>query len=387
MEARTLHMRLLAMVGGLVVAAGVVGATFALLPAQSTHDEAADYGYVYSGAKSSSVDFVRANLGQDSLLVLGSSEFSTPASTVPQVPAQTFGTHNYGLHLMLVGEAFDQCLWHSMALGALAKDGLPHNKVVLIVGLGQYTDGGLDASTFSSRFSYTLYQGFCANSAIPQELRDRVRHRLEEQGVDQTTLRGASPSLPLDTIDGVVLGAMDDLKLRNDLGAVRARGMAWPQESATAPNWEDLRNQALQDAQRMSTTNEWGVEDNFYTKQLEPVLQSLAGARSEETYTDTPEYDDLDLFLSVCDACDVKPLVIVEPTLGPYYDYLGIGSKTRDAAYGRIRDVVAKHANAQIADFSSKEYEKYFLFDIVHFGWTGWIDAQQAIYEFAKGGA
>jgi D-alanine transfer protein len=49
--------------------------------------------------------------------------------------------------------------------------------------------------------------------------------------------------------------------------------------------------------------------------------------------------------------------------------------------------VNAHGASAKLADFSDREYEKYFLFDIVHFGWTGWIDVEQAIYEFAKGGA
>lgn len=385
MEAHTLHRRLLAMAAGVVVAGCVVVGVSLALPAQAVHDEGTDYGYVYSGAKSSSVDFVRANLGEDSLLVLGSSEFSTPASVVPQVPAQTFGTHNYGFRCMLVGEAFDQCLWHAIALGALADGGLPRNKVALVVGLGQYTDGGVDASTFSSRFSYTLYSAFCDNDAIDQDLRDRVRRRLEEQGVDQTTLRGANPAMFLDSIDGAVLGSMDDLKLRNDLRDVRLRGIRKADGSAERPDWKALREQALADARQMSTNNEWGLEDNFYAKQLAPALASLAGARADETYTDTPEYDDLDLFLDVCDACGVEPLVIIEPTSGPYYDYIGIGRDKREAAYDRIRSVVADHGSAQLADFSDKEYEKYFLFDIVHFGWTGWISAEQALYEFAMG--
>ena len=49
--------------------------------------------------------------------------------------------------------------------------------------------------------------------------------------------------------------------------------------------------------------------------------------------------------------------------------------------------MVAGHASAELADFTSHEYEKYFLYDIVHFGWTGWIDVEEAIYRFAKGGA
>ena len=50
----------------------------------------------------------------------------------------------------------------------------------------------------------------------------------------------------------------------------------------------------------------------------------------------------------------------------------------------RVRAVVADHEGAKLADFSDREYERYFLYDIVHFGWTGWIDVEQSIYEFAQ---
>lgn len=371
------------MLAGIAVAALVVLGTFVLLPPQSAHDDTIDYGYVYSGAKSSSVEFLRACLRDDSLLVLGSSEFSTPADTVAQVPSQVFGTHNYGLHPMLVGEAFDQCLWHTMALGALADGGLPKNKVALIVGLGQYTDGGLDNSSFGERFSYTLYEGFCKNDAVPQEAKEYVLRRVEEQGIDATTVRAGHPTNLIEQIDGAVLGAMDSLRLRSRLGEVRAKGIPYADGPLEQPNWDALREEALQVAQTKSTTNEWGAEDEFYTKQLAPALDSLKDARKDETYTQTPEYDDLACFLDVCDACGVQPLVIIEPVMGPYYDHIGISQETREAAYQRIRDVVGAHEQARLADFTSHEYDPYYLFDIVHFGWTGWIDAEQALYEFA----
>lgn len=387
MDRQTLHRRLCALAVGIAVAAGVVVATFVTLPRQDAHDDKTDYGYVYSGAKSSSVDFVQANLNEDTLLVLGSSEFSTPARLVPQVPAGTFGTHNYGMRLMLVGEAFDQCLWDAIAMGALAKDGVPQNKVALIISLGMFTDGGLDASTFGTRFSHNLYRAFCANPHIPAELQAKVQQRLIEQGIDQTTVHSGTPENPVDAVDALVFDAMDDLKLRSDLGEVRSSGIPLATGPVENPDWAALRAEALVDAQRMSTTNDWGVEDEFYTKQLEPALDSLAGARAGETYTNTPEYDDLGLFLEVCDACGIAPLVIVEPALGPYYDHIGISSQTRAAAYQHMREVVEAHESARLMDFSDHEYEKYFFFDIVHFGWTGWIDAEQALYEFATEGA
>ena len=387
MDPKTLHRRLGALALGVVIAAAVVVGTFVVLPRQDAHDAHTDYGYVYSGAKSSSVGFVRANLKDNSLLVLGSSEFSTPARLVPQVPAAIMGTHNYGMRLMLVGEAFDQCLWDTIALGAMANEGLPNNKVAVIVGLGQFTDGGLDNATFQTRFSRSLYRAFNANGRIPANLRERVRERLAQQGVDETTLRSALPSDPVDAVDATVFDAMDDLKLRNQLNDVRASGIPLAEGPVETPNWDALHEEALLDAERMSTNNEWGVEDAFYTSQLAPALESLAGARGGETYTNTPEYDDLNLFLSVCEACGISPMVVIQPSLGPYYDHIGISQQTRADAYEHIRSVVASHPTARLADFSNREYERYFMFDIVHFGWTGWIEAQKALYDFATEGA
>ena len=50
--------------------------------------------------------------------MFGSSEFSTPKKVVPQVPVGVFGENDYGLRCMLVGEAYDQSLWHAIALSA-----------------------------------------------------------------------------------------------------------------------------------------------------------------------------------------------------------------------------------------------------------------------------
>ena len=77
--------------------------------------------------------------------------------------------------------------------------------------------------------------------------------------------------------------------------------------------------------------------------------------------------------------------MLISPVMGPYYDLIGISADTRADCYEHVRQVVAAHERAQIADFSDREYERYFLHDMVHFGWTGWIDAEHAIYDFAKG--
>jgi D-alanine transfer protein len=387
MDPHRLHTRLAAVAVGCALAAVAVGALFALYPAQASVNEDLDYGYVYSGAKSSSVEFLDAAMDEDSLLVLGSSEFSTPSSLVPQVPSALFGQANYGVDLMLVGEAYDQSLWQAIALGAIAGSdgGVPRNKVVLVVSPGWFADGGMDADTFQTRFSYTLWSAFCANPDVSDETKAYVAARLEAYGIDETTVEAGLGTLVTDSLNNLVLQAFDDLKLRRELVAVRAKGTERDADAAVEePDFAALREAALADAAERTTTNDWGVEDAFWTTQLEPVLELAAGTRAGETYSQTPEYDDLACFLEVAEACGVEVLVVVEPVMGPYYDLIGIDEQTRAGCYERIRAVV-EAAGAQIADFSDREYERYFLYDIVHFGWTGWVDVAEAVYDFAVG--
>ncbi|MBQ9043359.1 MAG: D-alanyl-lipoteichoic acid biosynthesis protein DltD [Eggerthellaceae bacterium] len=388
MEPKLLHTRLIALVAGVAVAVCAIIGVSAALPAQAASDPNTEYGYVYSGVKSASVAFAKSAMTDDSLLVMGSSELSTPASIVPQVPVSVFGGNDYGLRLMLVGEAYDQSLWHAIALGAYAQGGVPRNKVVLIVGPGWFVDGGQDADTFGTRFSYSLYAGFSQNAAIPDEVKAYVRDRLLSYNIDETQVSAAYGELPHDVLNAAVFGAIDDLKVRQGLSDVRDDGI--PLVAGTGepqiPDFAAMREQAEADGAAMSTTNDWGVEDDFYTKRLEPALDGAADSRSDETYSDTPEYDDLNCFLDVAEACGVDVLLVISPVMGPYYDYIGISADTREACYDGIREAVANRANVQLADFSDREYEKYFLYDIVHFGTVGWADVDKAIYEFAENG-
>ena len=389
MDSKVLHTRLIALVIGVVLAACVVVGVSCAFPSQSESDPGIDYGYVYSGMKSQSVAFAESAMTDESLLVFGSSELSTSKKVVPQVPVGVFGENNYGLRCMLVGEAYDQSLWHAIALGAYAQDGVPRNKVVLIVSPGWFIDGGIDADTFGTRFSYSLYAGFCANDAIPQDVKDYARDRLLSLGIDETQAQAGAGSMPQDYLNAIVLGAIDDLKIRQGLGEVRDKGIPLAASAGvepSTPDFEALREQAIADGAAMSTTNDWGVEDEFYKTRLEPALDGTEGIRADETYADTPEYDDLDCFLDVAEACDIEVLLVISPVMGPYYDYIGISADTRASCYDHVRAVAAAHGNVQLADFSDREYEKYFLYDIVHFGTVGWADVDRAMYEFAMEG-
>lgn len=366
---------------GVALFGAVVAGAEALLPSQSHVDSQKNYGYVYSGAKSSSVEFNLLGNGDNSYLLFGSSELSTSASAVPEVPAKVMTTYDFGYDLTYVGEAYDQSLWHAMALGAYAP-AYDKSKAVIIVSPGWFSDGGLDADTFGLRFSYSLYRQFCENPAISQESKDYLAWRLAQQGIDDSTIQAGLRTLPQDYLNDAVMAFQDDLTLRQELVEVRNQGSE-SAEKQPAPSFDELYAQARADAAAVSS-NDWGIQDAYYEQKILPSLDRLKDMHTDETYTDTPEYDDLTFFLKVAREVGIEPLVVVSPMQGDFCDWEGISKDARDRCYSRIR-TICQQAGVECADFSDREYQRYFMCDPVHFGWVGWVAVEEAIDDFIAG--
>lgn len=361
----------------------VVVAICLLLPAQASMPRAGqNYGYVYSGPKSSSVDFTAASMEPGDMLLFGSSELSTPPSLVPEVPAVVFGRNPYGVELSCIGEAYDQSLWQAIAAGAYAPH-VENRKVAIIVSPGWFFDGGLDDSLFKTRFSYSLYRAFMANPSVGDECKAYVEKRLREQGVDDATVRAGARGDLLACVNDAAYAFVDDLRTRAALRDVADAGIERESRSAVEPDFAGWRAHAVEDAKKRST-NEWGFDDEFYESNVGVYKDQIKGKLAGETFTQTPEYDDFGLFLRVCQESGLEPLVIVSPLSGDYYDWVGVDYAARRSCYDHILQI-AEAYGVQVADLSDREYEKYFMHDQVHFGWTGWVDVEEAIYDFVKG--
>jgi D-alanine transfer protein len=381
--------RTLAGVGiGVGLTAALIGGLFVALPAQSEVDTSQSYGYTYSGAKSRSVAFNTAQATDTSMLVFGSSELSTPAKTVPQVPTVVFGTRTTDLDLIYVGEAYNQSLWQAMAAAAY-EPSVTNKKVVLIVSPTWFEDDGLDNDTFKLRFSYQLYRAFCENPKVSESSRNYLATRLAEQGIDTMTIQAGQRKGLTGYLNDAVLNAIEDMQIRNDLRDVRTRGISQTDASSDALqttsdiDFDELYEEAITDAEEACTTNDWGMDDAFYEKNIEGKLERLTGTQVDETFSYEKEYNDLSFFLKVCSEVGLEPLVVISPVHGEFYDLVGTTAENRQQCYSRIKQICEAH-EVDYADFSSKEYENYFLHDIVHFGWTGWVAVEEAIVNYAN---
>ncbi|MEG1425620.1 MAG: D-alanyl-lipoteichoic acid biosynthesis protein DltD [Raoultibacter sp.] len=357
------------------------------------YSDAKMYDYVYSREKSSSTSFIAANQQPDSILTFGSSELYVSSENVPQVPQEVFGHNNFGVDTMYIGEGYDQSLWQGIAAGAFARVS-QSKKVVLIVSPQWFFEGGQSSDSFKPRFSYSLYRQFCSNPDISDETKAYFRRRVKELGVNDDAIAAAHHDTLSDALNDPWFSYLDSRKIRLELQNVRTKAPELPAEktdptrTAGVPDWSALEQQAIEDGQTSCTNNDYGIYDSLWTQRMAKEYDEgkLKGWLKNRSFLKAPtEYEDLIYALRAFTESGLDPLVVILPVSGPWYDYEEFPQADRQECYRRIRDICAD-ATVKTADFSNREYEKYFLCDGTHLGWTGWVSFEQAVYEFVKEG-
>ena len=236
-------------------------------------------------------------------------------------------------------------------------------------------------SKFYTKFSYTLYRAFAQNPDISDETKEYVRQRCSELGIDDSTLSAASQDTVLESLNDLVLSVSDSWRLRSDINRIvstaPSKSLVRQQGTSTGePDWNALLDAAEQEGEAACTTNDLGIYDAYWEKNhtYDPELfQNFSGADDE--------YNDLSCFLEVCHEVGLDPLVCILPVQGQWYDISNVSTDERQAYYQKIRGI-CDDAGVAYADFSSCEYEKYFLCDTVHPGWKGWVRIEESFYDF-----
>ncbi|RDB61705.1 D-alanyl-lipoteichoic acid biosynthesis protein DltD [Gordonibacter sp. 28C] len=369
--------------GLLAAALAFAGFDAFLLPSPTDHDPARLYDYVYSDAKSESTAFTLSAMSDDGYLAFGSSEFYISKDKVAQCPQAVFGENACGVDLTYIGEAYDQSLWQAVAAGAYggaAKNG----KAMIVVSPQWFFKGNGAQDKFSSKFSYSLYRQFVANPRVSDETKAYVRSRVEALGADAAHVAAANRDSVVDAANDAAFSFAEDLRIRSRLPQVIAQS---PLKSAVRssgkptgePDWKALLAQADASGDAACTTNPYGVYDAYWQKN-----SRYDAERGQDFEHADEEYGDLACFLDVCRETGIEPLVVILPMHGAWYDREGVDAGTRSVFYERVRSI-CDDAGAAYADFSSCEYEKYFLCDTVHPGWRGWVRTERAFYDYVHG--
>ena len=374
---------LLGVMAGLVLAAVGLLALDALLPGNGPADPTKLYDYVYADGKSENADFVLANMSDDSHLCLGSSEFYISKDKVSMCPQAVFGENVTGVDMTFVGQGYDQSLWQALAAGAYGSR-VRNKKIMIVVSPQWFFKGNGDQDKFESKFSYSLYRAFAQNPGISDESKAYVRRRCQELGVDEGQLAAASHDTPLDAVDDWFFSLADSWRLRSQVpNIVSLAPSKSPARTAGEPtgepDWNALLEAARAEGAAASASNDYGVYDDYWERNHQYMPELFENFHEADS-----EYADLACLLDVCDELGLDPMVCILPVHGSWYDLADVSVSERASYYQRVRDI-CDDAGAAYADFSSCEYERYFLCDTVHPGWVGWVRIERAFYDFVNG--
>lgn len=322
--------------------------------------------------------------------VFGSSELS--AADDIAYPPVLFHNGNSDFNMILIGRGSMQSLHHTINLGAMA-DVIPNRKVVLILSPQWFTASHLSSEAYASRFSERMYAEFIKNPQISKETKRKVSDRVEallvsdpkelEQVKQYETVYLERSLNPVYHVQLKIYDSFMTLKQKFTLlDAEKDRQAAdWDSANIDEIDFDVLMQEAVKAGEKACTNNEYYIYDEYYDTYVRAVLEERKDSQVDSSYLVSPEYDDFRLFLDVCKETGIEPLVVSIPVNGYWYDWIGFSKEERQAYYQKIRGICDEYG-VQMADFSDKEYEPYFLKDIMHLGWKGWVYLDEAVYKF-----
>lgn len=354
----------------------------------------------------------RREQGDNPRLVFGSSELN-PGPAGPAHPASLLEGGDYGVDVMVTGRAFCEDLWRAIEVGAFAgrmDQDDSSRRVVLIPSMQWFMCYRNAKRDFTASFSQGAYDAFMANPVISDELKDQVTQRMAVYGVDRT-----GPSSPSAAVAAWLDSASDQLlaTLRLSTTAVAPRaaadgkrekgvsrgadggGTTYAADSSSnaagsslhaAPNWDQIFSDADLTAREKASSNAMGINDSWYAKHLADWQAGTKDWKVEgNEYFSEQEFEDFKLLLRVCREAGVLPMVLIQPVKGELYDQTIYGPKVRQRYYQMIRQA-CEQAGVPVADFSSHEYDTYFLREYSHPSDLGGAYYSKAIYTYLTTG-
>lgn len=320
-----------------------------------------------------------------SLYVMGSSELSSLAR---QNPATFLRDNISDQDLFLSGRGYVQSLPHALELAAVAPE-LRTKKVALIVSPQWFVPGGIAPEAFAEVYSASYYRAAMSSPGLSQATKERLSTRVS--GLLGQALPGPDSVADLPTPSavearaGLVVEALAETQ--RAVPQVPQVGPAQPAPGVVPYaefDWDAAQRDATAEGAAAITTNDFGIDDHYYATYIEPQLSELKDSMATVDYAgSSPEYDDLDLFLTIADELGVEVLLISVPMNAAWYDYVGYPEQRRLVYYDKIRGIAASRG-VTLADFAADESTDYFLYDVMHLGWKGWLDVSHACIEFGR---
>lgn len=340
----------------------------------------------------------------DTLFLFGSSELRT--TEVSTHPANFFAGKRAGFQVNLIGRGSCQSLIHAIQIAA-SGDCLAGQKVVLITSPQSYLPEGIAPDLFAANFSPQQYLALLEDDSLTPELKQALSARVAELLGEYAALPDAVSLDPavallarhqaaptaLSGAETFVLGPYYRLsrylwEMQDKMAARRLLNSLPPEMAPVLPgeiDWQEEEAAALAAAREMTGNNTFGILDGYYTTYIGSRLERQKDRDKDLSYTQSKEYGDLRLLFEVCRQKGIEPLFIHVPLHGQWSDYTGFSAGRRQEYYGNVRQIAGEY-QVEMLDLTGNEYDEYFMCDVMHLGWKGWLAVDKALIDYYYSG-
>ena len=147
-------------------------------------------------------------------------------------------------------------------------------------------------------------------------------------------------------------------------------------------SYEELENIARKDAEANTNNNDMGIENQFYKTQVKDYLEKYKGYQKNYNFLKSSEYNDLQLVLNQFAKSKVNVLFVIQPVNKKWMAHTGLSEEMYQHAVEKIRYQLESQGFTNIAAFSKKGGDPYFVKDTIHIGWLGWLAFDKVVNPF-----
>lgn len=353
------------------------------------NDNSVRYSTAFEKYKSK--DIILENITPKTLVLLGSSELTTTINEEYH-PKKIFNYEDF--NIMQIGVGNSQNIIHAATIGSIGND-MRNNEIVMIQSIQWFDNkNGILKDAFLSRISSEHVYNTMANDKISKETKEKFINRVIELSSTNKVLNKKYRSYKKYFVEeqgNFITGEFLKLdnyfyKLKNKYEFFKNKGREnYPLSGEKTPdyNWKELDDKVTEQAKERTNNNDYQIDNTYYDKYIKTKYDQLKNSSKNTRYDESKEYDDLDILLSIVKDLNLNMKFAILPANGKWSDYTGIDSEKRQVAYNNLKEI-AKKNNIEVMDYSSKEYEEYYMYDAMHLGWRGWIDFERDLYKLKK---
>lgn len=350
------------------------------------------YGSMY---KDRGVIYNEYLMKNDYLSLQGSSEFVVPVS---QLPTKIFPAKGMD-KVVTNGRAYFQTINHTELLGSENinnKDA----KIALFLSIQWFCDeGGIEPKNFQANFAPVQFYKYLANPKISDKNKKNYATRVNTLLDGNTQFAAEKIYSKLYINDGfgykiLKVLLMPYFECREKMVELKDKGLLYrrlellndkkPETELKEINWPEEEKKAEEEAKTKVTNNDFFVDDNYYNKYLKDNLKAHKDSKKNINLMKSKEFEDYELYLDTCIDLGVKPYIILLPTNGRWYDHTGMTKETRDDFFDTAQQI-AEEKGFEVLNLKDQEYTNYFMYDIMHLGWKGWIKVEEELYKHYNG--